>query len=62
MSKQDAYLWLAGILQVPLAKAHIGLLGEYYCGEVITASKKLLEQHQKQHRDRFRPCRGGEAS
>ena len=31
MSKQDAYLWLAGLLQVPLSKAHIGFLGEYYC-------------------------------
>lgn len=42
MSKQDAYLWLAGLLQVPLSKAHIGFLGEYYCNEVIAESKKLF--------------------
>lgn len=62
MSKQDAYLWLAGLLQVPLSKAHIGFLGEYYCNEVIAESKKLLERRRKQQPTGFRPCKGGEAS
>lgn len=62
MSKQDAYLWLAGLLQVPLSKAHIGFLGEYYCNEVIAESKKLLEHRRKQQPAGFRPCKGGEAS
>ena len=62
MSKQDAYLWLAGLLQVPLSKAHIGFLGEYYCNEVIAESKKLLERRRKQQPAGFRPCKGGEAS
>ena len=43
MSKQDAYLWLADFLQVPLSQAHIGYLGEYYCKQVIAASQKLLK-------------------
>lgn len=62
MSKQDAYLWLVGLLQVPLSKAHIGFLGEYYCNEVIAESKKLLERRRKQQPAGFRPCKGGEAS
>ena len=62
MSKQDAYLWLAGLLQVPLSKAHNGFLGEYYCNEVIAESKKLLERRRKQQPAGFRPCKGGEAS
>ena len=62
MSKQDAYLWLAGLLQVPLSKAYIGFLGEYYCNEVIAESKKLLERRRKQQPAGFRPCKGGEAS
>lgn len=43
MSKQDAYLWLADFLQVPLSQAHIGYLGEYYCKQVIAANQKLLK-------------------
>ena len=62
MSKQDAYLWLGVLLQVPLSKAHIGFLGEYYCNEVIAESKTLLERRWKQQPAGFRPCKGGEAS
>ena len=43
MNKQDAYLWLADFLQVPLSQAHIGYLGEYYCKQVIAASQELLK-------------------
>ena len=28
-------------MQVPLSKAHIGFLGEYYCNEVIAESPKF---------------------
>lgn len=44
MTKDDAYHWLAGILDAPLSQAHIGYLGEYYCQVVIDESRKLLER------------------
>lgn len=47
MTKEEAYHWLAEILAAPMDQAHIGLLGEYYCGIVIEESKKLLQQHQE---------------
>lgn len=59
MAKQEAYLWLAGLLQAPLSQAHIGYLGEYYCMQVIEESKKLLERQQKTSRICFRFCEGG---
>lgn len=59
MSKQDAYLWLADILQMPLSEAHIGYLGEYYCNEVIAESKKLLDKHQNQRAGGTRSYKGG---
>ena len=43
MGKEDAYHWLAAILAAPLSQAHIGYLGEYYCKQVIEASKQQLE-------------------
>ena len=43
MSKEDAYCWLASILAAPLGQAHIGYLGEYYCKQVIEASKQQLK-------------------
>lgn len=47
MTKQDAYQWLADLLSAPLSQAHIGYLGEYYCGKVIEASKKELALHRR---------------
>ena len=47
MTRNDAYIWLAYLLQAPLAQAHIGYLGEYYCRQVIKESKQLLENHQR---------------
>ncbi len=29
---------------MPLSKAHIGFLGEYYCTQVIEESQKLLDR------------------
>lgn len=62
MSKQEAYLWLAAQLQVPLSQAHIGYLGEYYCTQVIEESKKLLEQNRSKTPICFRPLEGGAAA
>ena len=46
MTKREAYRWLAGIVQAPLACAHIGYLGEYYCRVVIEESEKLLARNK----------------
>lgn len=62
MSKQDAYLWLAALLQVPLSQAHIGYLGEYYCTQVIDESRKLLSRHQEKRRGNLRCLKGGAAA
>lgn len=42
MTKQEAYQWLAYLIAAPLSEAHIGRLGEYYCGLVIEESRKLM--------------------
>lgn len=47
MSKQDAYLWLADLLQLPLSQAHISFLGEYYCRKVMEESGKLLARSRQ---------------
>ena len=62
MSKQEAYLWLTELLQIPPSEAHIGLLGEYYCGEVIKESKKLLAQGKQSHSVDSSFSEGGAAS
>ena len=43
MSKGEAYVWLAGMLQAPMSQAHIGYLGAYYCKQVIDESSKMLK-------------------
>lgn len=62
MSKQDAYLWLADLLQVPLSKAHIGFLGEYYCTQVIEESQKLLDRQRPLKNSCFARPQGGAAA
>lgn len=47
MTKQDAYSWLANMIDAPLSHAHIGYLGEYYCKQVITQCKEYLERYKK---------------
>lgn len=42
MTKEEAYYWLANLIQAPLGKAHIGYLGEYYCKRVMQESMNLL--------------------
>ena len=51
MSKEQAYEWLAHLIQAPMSEAHIGYLGEYYCRQVIDASRTMLAS-----------CKGREAS
>jgi hypothetical protein len=49
MTRDDAYAWLAAIIQAPATQAHIGLLGDYYCRQVIEESKRLLENRRRAH-------------
>ena len=42
MSKEQAYEWLACLIQAPMSEAHIGYLGEYYCRRVVDASRTML--------------------
>ena len=46
MNRNEAYDWLACMLQMPLSQTHIGILGEYYCKRVIEESKRLIENRQ----------------
>ena len=47
MTRQQAYRWLAYMVQAPMAHAHIGHLGEYYCKVVIRESRRLLAKYQE---------------
>ena len=51
MNKEQAYEWLARLIQAPMSEAHIGYLGEYYCRQVIDACRAMLTS-----------CKGREAS
>jgi len=46
MSRNEAYEWLACMLQMPLSQTHIGNLGEYYCRRVIEETKRLIENRK----------------
>lgn len=58
MTKDDAYYWLASVIDAPLSQAHIGYLSEYYCKEVIEKSKAYLERSQKKTK-KSPFCKGG---
>ena len=47
MTRNDAYAWLAAMLQAPLSQAHIGYLREHYCRQVIEESCRLLQNRRK---------------
>ena len=47
MSKHDAYRWLADLMDRPMAEAHIGHMGEYYCKMVIQKSRELMAERGK---------------
>ena len=46
MSKQQAYAWLADVLQLPRQQVHIGYFGDYYCQQVIRQAQKVLRENQ----------------
>ena len=52
MTRQDAYRWLADKIRTPLAEAHIGWLGEYYCKQVIEESRRILNPKTRPKRER----------
>lgn len=54
MSKRDAYEWLAETVGLPVEKAYIGFMGEYYCSLVIEESKKALSQLSMRKNNRLR--------
>jgi ssDNA-binding Zn-finger/Zn-ribbon topoisomerase 1 len=47
MSRKEAYVWLAAMLQAPLSQTHIGYLSDYCCRQVIEESKRLLENRMQ---------------
>lgn len=57
MTKDQAYAWLASMIQAPRSQAHIGYLREYYCEQVIRQSKAILANRQqaKSNVNRMRP-------
>ena len=60
MTKREAYEWLSQMLDLPMSKTHIGLMGEYYCELVIQESKKLLgASNRNRHQIQFRGHTGG---
>lgn len=46
MRKEQAYEWLAHLIQAPMSEAHIGYLGEYYCRQVIDACRAMLASYK----------------
>ena len=49
MTRKDAYVWLSEKIMLPPGMAHIGALGEYYCGEVIRESEEYLRANLKEY-------------
>ena len=47
MTKDQAYAWLADMIQGPRSQAHIGYLREYYCEQVIQQSKAILANRKE---------------
>ena len=60
MSREEAYEWLSAVLNLPMGKAHIGQLGQYYCQQVIDESKKLLQAQKGKIHHRVQSHHGRE--
>ena len=45
MTKQEAYQWLSDFMGLPMASTHIGMMGEYYCQQVIEECQKMLARN-----------------
>lgn len=49
MTRSDAYRWLAAHFNLPMAEAHIGLMGDYRCKQVIEACDRYMKEgHPRQ--------------
>lgn len=57
MSKQEAYQWLSEFLGLPMASTHIGMMGEYYCQQVIDECQRMLARNPGSYS--CRPKRAG---
>ena len=57
MTRQDAYQWLADILDAPMSEAHIGHMGEYYCNQVIKKSREIMGDREQTGRTASRESR-----
>lgn len=53
MTKEEIYQWIAYKVAALLSQAHIGYMGEYYCGIVIDDSKKLLKSKKDNVQRRY---------
>ncbi len=60
MTKDGAYDWLANVIDAPKSYAHIGLLSEYYCKQVIEQSKEYLRRYKNKQRNMQSKKRRGE--
>jgi DNA-directed RNA polymerase subunit RPC12/RpoP len=62
ISKDEAYGWLAFILQLPRSQAHIGYQSEYFCNRIIEESEKFFDNlNRNKNNIRHEPdMRGGE--
>jgi transposase len=62
MSRDEAYRWLASMLQKPLSQTHIGQLSEYYCGRVIEESRRIMDNRRRvQYELNLKRLAGGES-
>lgn len=50
MSREEAYKWLAKVLAVPVAEAHISMLSSDQCEALITAVAKRRKVHKPERR------------
>ena len=50
MSRNEAYEWMASVMNIPRQEAHIGLFQEYYCRKVIALAK--AEYSRRKNRSR----------
>ncbi|MDD2980956.1 MAG: zinc-finger-containing protein [Hespellia sp.] len=48
-SRDDAYRWLAEKMGLPLQEAHIGHFSEFYCDQVVSVCKQVLQNNLRQH-------------
>ena len=50
MSRDEAYEWMASVLNIPRQEAHIGLFQEYYCQKVIALAKAECSRRKQRGR------------